>query len=130
METHAGMREPHRILVLHFGQLGDVVLSLPALAALRARFPGADISVMTGTAAAQVVALSGLASRVIPVDRVALRDGPTLQSLRRIAKLVREVRSERYELVIDLHSLRETNLLGFFSGAPVRLFAKRGGRSL
>jgi len=32
--------------------------------------------------------------------------------------------------VIDLHSLSETNLLGYFSGAPTRLFARRPGRSL
>jgi ADP-heptose:LPS heptosyltransferase len=32
--------------------------------------------------------------------------------------------------VIDLHSLSESNLLGYLSGAPMRLFAQRGGRSL
>jgi ADP-heptose:LPS heptosyltransferase len=43
---------------------------------------------------------------------------------------VRQVRENDYQLVIDLHSLRETNLLGYLSGAPLRLFARRGGRSL
>jgi len=31
--------DPRNILVIDFGQLGDVVMSLPALAAARARFP-------------------------------------------------------------------------------------------
>lgn len=32
--------------------------------------------------------------------------------------------------MIDLHSLSETNLLGFLSGAPKRLYSRRPGRSL
>ena len=32
-------RDPAKLLVIHFGQLGDVILGLPALDAIRARFP-------------------------------------------------------------------------------------------
>jgi ADP-heptose:LPS heptosyltransferase len=130
MSGNANMPEPKRILVLNMGQLGDLVMSLPAVAAIRARFPRAQLTVMTGIAAGQAMELAGLADRVIAVDRVALRDGSTMKSLRRIAQLVRETRRARYDMVIDLHSLSETNLLGYLSGAPLRLFANRGGRSL
>jgi len=122
--------EPSRILILDLGQLGDVVLSVPALAAIRARFPRAHITVAAGLAAGEAIALSGAADRVLPVDRVALRDGHMLESIAKILRLTGEVRRTRYDLVIDLRSLWETNLLGYFSGAPVRLFANRGGRSL
>jgi heptosyltransferase-1 len=40
------------------------------------------------------------------------------------------VRRKKFDFVIDLHSLSETNVLGFLSGAPKRLFACRPGRSL
>jgi ADP-heptose:LPS heptosyltransferase len=43
---------------------------------------------------------------------------------------VRDVRRRRFDLVIDLRSFWETNLLAYFSGAPALLFANRGGRSL
>lgn len=122
--------DPRKILVIDFGQLGDVVLSLPALSAVRARFPRAHISVAVGRPGVPVVELSGCADQVAGVDRVALRDGPKPLSLWRIARFVREVRRDRYDLVIDLHSLSETNLLGYLSGAPRRLFARRPGRSL
>jgi ADP-heptose:LPS heptosyltransferase len=59
-----------------------------------------------------------------------LRDGSKVVSVIRIAKLVGEVRRRRFDLVIDLHSLSETNLLGFLSGASRRLFARRPRRSL
>ena len=121
---------PHNILVIDFGQLGDVVLSLPALRAIRERFPEARIIVVVGKPGAEVVNLSGYANAALVVDRVALRDGPKLVSIGRIAKLVKKVRSEKFDFVIDLHSLSETNLLGFLSGAPKRLYSRRPGRSL
>jgi ADP-heptose:LPS heptosyltransferase len=122
--------DPQNILVLNFGQLGDVVLSLPALSAIRQRFPSARITVAGGLAAALVVEMSGTADRVLAIDRVSLRDGPKLRAILRLVRLVGEVRRARYDLVIDLHSLSESNLLGYLSGAPARLFAQRGGRSL
>lgn len=122
--------DPRRVLVIDFGQLGDVVLSLPALRAVRERFPRAHITVVVGRPGAAIVELSGYADEVIGVDRVALRDGPKPMALLRIAQLVRRVRRARFDFVIDLHSLYETNLLGRLSGAPVRLYARRPGRSL
>jgi ADP-heptose:LPS heptosyltransferase len=121
---------PQNILVIDFGQLGDVVLSLPALRAIRERFPRARITVAAGKPGAEVVNFSGYANATLVVDRVALRDGPKLVSLGRILKLVKKVRQEQFDFVIDLHSLSETNLLGFLSGAPKRLYSRRPGRSL
>ena len=122
--------DPRNILVIDFGQLGDVVLSLPALRAIRERFPHARITIAVGKPAGEIVKLSGYADNVLEVDRVALRDGVKLVSIGRIFKFVGEVRKAKYDFVIDLHSLSETNLLGFLSGAPRRLYARRPGRSL
>lgn len=122
--------DPRNILVIDFGQLGDVVLSLPALRAIRGRFPHARITVAVGKPGGEIVKLSGFADDVLEVDRVALRDGVKLVSIGKIFKFVAEVRKAKYDFVIDLHSLSETNLLGFLSGAPRRLYARRPGRSL
>ena len=122
--------EPGNILVIDFGQLGDVILSLPALAAVRARFPRARVTVAVGGSAAAVVEMAGVADQALAVDRVALRDGPKHLSVWQIGKLVMDVRRRKFDFVIDLHSLSETNLLGFLSGAGRRLYARRPGRSL
>ncbi|MBV9923899.1 MAG: glycosyltransferase family 9 protein [Acidobacteria bacterium] len=122
--------EARNILVIDFGQLGDVILSLPALSAIRRRFPRAHITVAVGGAAAAVVEMAGVADEALPVDRVALRDGPKHLSVWQIGKLVLEVRRRKFDFVVDLHSLSETNLLGFLSGAGQRLYARRPGRSL
>jgi ADP-heptose:LPS heptosyltransferase len=122
--------DPRNILVIDFGQLGDVVLSLPALRCIRERFSHARITVAVGKPGAEVINLSGYSDRTFEVDRVALRDGSKLVSVARIIKLVGRVRKAKFDFVIDLHSLSETNLLGFFSGAPHRLYSRRPGRSL
>ena len=124
------MFDPRNILVIDFGQLGDVVLSLPALRAVRKKFPRARITVAVGKPGAEVIQLSGFANETLVVDRVGLRDGFKPLSVLRLFKLVQEVRKQEFDFVIDLHSLSETNLLGFLSGAPQRLYARRPGRSL
>jgi len=122
--------DPRNILVIDFGQLGDVVLSLPALRAIRERFPISRITVAVGLPTVPIVELSGYADVTLGVDRVELRDGPKFRSIMNIARLVKEVRLRRFDFVIDLHSLSETNLLGYLSGAQMRLFGHRSGRSI
>ena len=122
--------DPRNVLVIDFGQLGDVVMSLPALRAIRARFPHARITVAVGKPGGELIRLSGYADDVLEVDRVALRDGSKLISIGRILKFVAQVRKAKFDFVIDLHSLYETNLLGYFSGAPRRLYGRRPNRSL
>jgi ADP-heptose:LPS heptosyltransferase len=121
---------PRNILVIDFGQLGDVVMSLPALRAIREQFPHARITVAAGKPSSQIVELSGYADEVIAVDRVALRDGFKPLSILRILNVVKDIRRREFDFVIDLHSFSETNLMGFLSGASKRLFARRPGRSL
>jgi len=122
--------DPRNILVIDFGQLGDVVMSLPALRAIRDRFPYAKITVAVGKPGKELLSLSGYQNEVLEVDRVALRDGPTLISIGRIAKFVSQVRKLKFDFVIDLHSYYETNILGFLSGAPHRLYSRRENRSI
>ena len=98
--------------------------------AIRERFPNAQITVAVGKPGKELLSLSGYANEILEVDRVALRDGPTLISIGRIAKFVSEVRKAKFDFVIDLHSYYETNMLGFLSGAPHRLYSRRENRSL
>lgn len=122
--------DPRNILVIDFGQLGDVVMSLPALRAIREKFPYAKITVAVGKPGKELLNLASYANEILEIDRVALRDGPTLISLGKIAKLVAQVRKQKFDFVIDLHSYYETNILGFLSGAPNRLYSRRENRSL
>ena len=116
--------------MIDLGQLGDVVLSLPALSAIRDRFPNSRISIIVGKSCAEIVRIAGLFDEVIEIDRVGLRRGSKIVSSFKLVKFALDVRRRRFDLVIDLHSLPETNILGFLSGAGSRLFANRESRSI
>lgn len=105
-------------------------MSLPALRAVRDKFPRARITIAAGKPAGEIIRMSGYADETIEVDRVALRDGFKPLSVLKVFQITGDVRRRQFDFVIDLHSFAETNLLGFFSGAPKRLFSRRRGRSL
>ena len=116
--------------MIDLGQLGDVVLSLPALRAIREKFASAKITLLVGQPAAELVQQCSVVDEVVTVDRRKLKDGPKLRSIMDLLRLAGDVRRRHFDLVIDLHSFYETNILGFLSGAQQRLFANRENRSL
>jgi heptosyltransferase-3 len=113
------------ILAIRFARLGDVLLLLPALQRLKEQFPQARLVFMTGHRCAPIAGLCPAIDEVISVDRVAMRDGPTWNAIRQMTRLVRDVRRRNFDIVIDFHSFRETNLLTWLSGAPTRIGLKR-----
>ena len=57
-----------RILVIRGGAIGDFILTLPAIAALRRQFPQAHIEVLGYPHIAQLAVAGGLADRVQPIE--------------------------------------------------------------
>jgi ADP-heptose:LPS heptosyltransferase len=128
----AGTAEPRpitRILAIRFARLGDVILVFPALARLREAYPGARITLMTGLPCAPAARLCPFVDETLAVDRLGMRDGPRLRAAGDIVRLIGEVRRGDFDLVVDFHSFRETNLLAWFSGAPLRLGLQRSDRA-
>lgn len=122
--------EIRKILVIDLGQLGDVILSFPALTAIREAFPKSDLTIFASKATFGILRELRSSDDIIVVDRVELVNDHPLTAIWKIFRLLAEVRRRHFDLVIDLHSLYETNLLGFVSRARHRLFANREGRSL
>ncbi len=60
--------ERPRILVIRGGAIGDFVLTLPVLAALRTHFPGARLTVLGYPHIAQLALVGGLADEVRPIE--------------------------------------------------------------
>lgn len=61
-----------RILVIRGGAIGDFILTLPVLAALRAHFPNAHLTVLGYPHIAQLALAGGLADEVRPIEARAL----------------------------------------------------------
>jgi len=61
-----------KILVIRGGAIGDFILTLPVLAALRQQFPSAHLEVLGYPHIAQLALAGGLADRVQPIEARAL----------------------------------------------------------
>ena len=118
-----------KILAIRFARLGDVILLLPALSLLKQVFPDAQLTLLTGHRCAPIAKLCPTIDDVLAVDRIAMRDGPILNALKEMTELVRTVRERKFDVVIDFHSFRETNLLTWLSKAGVRIGLKRHNAS-
>ncbi len=91
-----------RILVVKIADLGDTVLVLPALQALRQRFPTARIDLLTSPIGREVAVLCPAIDSVHVLDKARLRSGPGLVTLLRTCwRLART----GYDAVVLLHHL-------------------------
>ena len=105
---------PRKILVIRLQGIGDVILATPTVRALRKAFPEAQIHFLT-------YALNEPLLRHDPhLDRIILhppKKGPLSEKLR----LIRSLRQEKYDWVVDLAATPRTAWLTLFTGAPVRV---------
>ncbi|MBZ5535289.1 MAG: glycosyltransferase family 9 protein [Acidobacteriia bacterium] len=119
------MISPKTILIIRWARLGDVVLSEPAVRLCRKLFPEAHISYLTGHRCAPVLKMVPAVDEIIALDRVALRDGNKISSIRRIFQFANEMRRRKFDLAIDLVGFRESELLVLWTGARWRVGLKR-----
>ena len=112
-----------RILVRATNWVGDAVMSLPALQALRARYPRAHIAVLARPWVADVYAREAFADEVIPYT--APRGWRDLRGKLRIA---RQLRAMRFDAAILLPNAFEAAALVWMAGIPRRIGYARDGR--
>jgi len=94
--------EIRKILAIRLAYIGDLVMTLPALAALKELFPGAEIHLLTSKRASQVVQGSPSVGKVIPYDAPWFYpEGMWGRKVREYFSMLRRLRKEAYDLVID-----------------------------
>lgn len=80
-------KRPRVVLVRH-GALGDVICTFPAIQALRTKYPKSEIIFYVGAAHLEIVKLSGVADRVIPVCDIERPFAPPLRAADRLFTMV------------------------------------------
>jgi len=117
------MGEFTKILIRATNWLGDAVLSLPALRALRRRFPEAEIVV---AAKPWVAALYAGESAVTRIILYPARGG--VRDLGRKFAFARQLRAERFDCAILFQNAFEAAALVRLAGIPRRIGYDRDGR--
>lgn len=108
-----------KILVIKFGGIGDLLLTTPIFPNLKSYFPDAEIYILTLRKARDVLIDNPYLTRVFTYD----------PSEDKSWCLIKNIRNQKYDLVIDLFCNPRTALITFLSGAKYRFGFEFRGRS-
>jgi heptosyltransferase-2 len=110
----------NKILVRATNWVGDAVMSLPALRALRQRFPRAEITILARPWVADLYRREPFCDRIIPYTARAWRDK---------WRAGRDLAAERFDCAILLQNAFEAAAIAFVARIPERIGYARDGRS-
>ncbi len=105
-----------RILLIRLSSLGDIVLTTPAIRAIRAYHPDAYLAMLVAKQSADVLRENPHLNEIIEFNRSA-KNKDTGEMLR----IIRILRERNFGLAIDFQRKFRTELLMFFSGASKRV---------
>lgn len=114
LKVYQEARQPN-ILIIKFSAIGDVILSIPAIRALRNKYPGGKITCLTSKKAEEVLSRCPYIDELVIVD-FKFKD----KGILRLLRLAKILRGRCPDLCIDLQNNRRSHLLSFLSFAPHR----------
>ena len=107
-----------RILIVKLGSIGDIVHTLPSLAAIRSALPHAEISWVVERRAYEILQDNPLLDRLIVVDTKALRRGlMSGETLRAPRQQLRRLRASAFDIALDFQGLLKSASIARLSGA-------------
>ena len=120
------------ILIIKLSAVGDVVHSLPFLEVLRDRFPSAMIDWVVEEDASGIVESHPEIDRLIIFPRKSwlkrfIKKGEYIGVGKEVTKFLKELKSRRYDIVVDLQGLLKSGILTFLANGK-RKIALNGGR--
>lgn len=124
-KTESLLEQPKRILVVRLDDIGDVILTVPLLRALRNKFADAFITLIVDPRVYDLIQPCPYVNQVITCDlRVACRLGRFVIIYRVLKTAVRSLWKNKFDIAIlpcwdaDFY---HGALLSYLSGAPVRI---------
>lgn len=112
---------PKRILVVKLDHLGDVILATPVFSTLRQAYPNAELHALTGTWSRIVLERHPDVETVFDYNSPAFCRSGKPTSLREAFRLYRELRRQKYDLVVELRGDWRTIGFSLLHLTPYRL---------
>jgi len=113
----APLARPRRILCMKFYGLGNAIMLLPVLEAVRRRFPEAELDFFSLSGNVPLLERSGLTTQAFSVD--VSSPGRFVTSMWRV---LRHIRRRRYDTVLDFEQfVKISTIIAFLSGARQRI---------
>ena len=105
-----------RILLIRLSSLGDIVLTTPAIRAVRTHFPNAYIAMLVAKQSAEILRENPHLDEIITFDRDAKN-----KDTREMWRMNRLLRERKFTMAIDFQRKFRTEMLMYFSGAAERI---------
>ncbi|MCG9128973.1 glycosyltransferase family 9 protein [Candidatus Poribacteria bacterium] len=105
-----------KILLIRLSSLGDIVLTTPAIRAIRSHYPNAYIAMLVAKQSADVLKHNPHLNEIIHFDRLS-SNKDTVEMYR----ILRILRQRKFTLSIDFQRKFRTELLMYLSGATQRI---------
>lgn len=117
-----------RILIVKLGSIGDIIHTLPSLAAIRRAMPDAEISWVVEEGVAEMLRGNALIDNLIEADTKSMRGGMVIEEmLLGIGKQIRDLRKFKFDIAIDFQGLWKSAMIAKLSGAKRRCGFSRDG---
>jgi len=119
------MAIPSRILVIRLSSLGDVLLTMPAIRAVKHALAGASVSWLVEGSVSGLLCHQTFIDQVIefPRRRLAsdLKRGSLLSAGRVLGAFLQDLRQEEFDLAMDFHGILKSALLSRIAKAQRRI---------
>ncbi len=111
--------DPLRILLARRSSIGDIILTMPTLVALRRGFPDAYIAWMVDKRFREIIEGHDCLDEVITVPRYP--GHAPVRFVRETIQSVRLLRQRKFDMAVDTHGLLKSSALCLLSGASRRI---------
>lgn len=109
------------LLIVKLGSIGDIVHTLPSLAAIRSSLPDTEISWVVERRSAEILRGNTIIDNLIEVDTHSLRGGMVIEEiLLDLGRQVRDLRRFKFDVALDFQGLWKSAAIAKFSGASKR----------
>ena len=102
-----------KILIVRLRRIGDIIMTTPSVSALRKGFPDAFISYIVEEPYRELVEGNPDLDKIIVLEKN--------QSKRDLFNLIRQIRKEKYDVVLDFHGGPRASLITLFSKAKLKI---------
>ena len=118
------------ILIVRLSAIGDIIHSLPVLAAIKRHLPDSRVSWVAEQRSAEILRGNPLVDDLIEVDTRSFKGGKTIENiLIEMSRQARLIRRSKYDVAIDLQGLIKSAVATQVSAAKKRWgFDKKGLR--
>jgi heptosyltransferase-2 len=123
IRTSRRIEDAQSILIRGTNWIGDVIMTLPAMAAIRRAFPKAKISVLAKPWVADIFSLCSDVDDVIVYRSPGIHEG-----VRGLFRLAGELKAQKFDAAIMLQNAIQAAIIAFLAGIPIRAGYNSDGR--